>query len=76
MGRRDEGMAELEISLVLHDLAKILPRREMNIILMRAHGERMHDIAKAEHMPFRDINRLLDSLYELVAREIWGETEF
>lgn len=76
LGRRDERIAELEINLVLHDLAKILPRREMNIILMRARRERMHDIAKAEHMTFRDINRLLDSLYELVAREIWGETEF
>lgn len=69
IGRHDDLMERLEVELLLHELASKLPRREMNIVQMRARGERMHDIAKAEHLTFHDINALLERIYESVIRE-------
>lgn len=63
---RDEEMLRLESELLMHALATRLPRREMRIIRMKVRGEPMHDIAKQEHMTFRQINDALGRIYPTV----------
>lgn len=69
---QDALMMELESELMLHMLAASLPSREMRIIRMKIRGDRMHDIAKAEHLTFQQINTLLSSIYPTVSRIICG----
>ena len=62
----NELMQHLEMELLLHALASKLPRRPMRIIRMKLDGAKMHEIARAEHMTFHEINRLLADSYETV----------
>lgn len=66
VSRQDSVMRDLEMELLLHELAASLPPREMRIIHMKICGDRMHDIAKAEHLTFQQINRLLNDIYPTV----------
>ena len=70
--RQDEWMVEFETELLLHMLAASLPPREMRIIHMKIRGDRMHDIAKAEHLTFQQINGLLQNAYPAIVRIIQG----
>ena len=72
LGRKDRLMQELEMELLLHDLAASLPSREMRIIHMKVRGDRMHDIAKAEHLTFQQINSLLSSAYPTILSILRG----
>ena len=65
---QDELMIKLEIELLLHELAAKLPRRTMNIIRMKLNREQMHDIAKAEHITFHDINRMLNDSRDIILK--------
>ena len=69
---QDDLMAEFETELMLHMLAAALPPREMRIIHMKIRGDRMHDIAKAEHLTFQQINRLLQNAYPTIVSVIQG----
>ena len=69
---QDELMEKLEMDLLLHSLAMRLPRRQMRIIRMKLDGAKMHEIAKAEHITFHDINRLLADSYDTVAEVCYG----
>ncbi len=69
---QDELMMELETELLLHMLAASLPSREMRIIHMKIRGDRMHDIAKAEHLTFQQINGLLHSAYPAIVSILRG----
>ncbi len=71
ISRPDELKLRLETELLLHALACRLPRREMRIIHMKVNGDRMHDIAKREHMTFRQINDTLKRSYPTVIRVLW-----
>ncbi len=68
----DSIMLEFEKELLLHTLASELPPREMRIIRMKADGHRMNEIAKAEHLTFHAINKLLAGVYPTVIRVLWG----
>ena len=72
IGQQDELMKQLESELLLHALAAKLPEREMRIIQMKVDGMKMHDIAKAEHITFHDIKRLLTGSYETVVQILLG----
>lgn len=72
ISRPDEMMLQFETELLLHALASRLPRREMRIIRMKVRGDRMHDIAKAECMTFRNINQSLAACYPTVVDVLWG----
>ena len=72
VSRQDTLMRELETELLLHDLAASLPSREMRIIHMKVRGDRMHDIAKAEHLTFQQINSLLSSAYPTILSILRG----
>lgn len=69
---QDELMAQLEMDLLLHALATKLPRRQMRIIRMKLDGVKMHEIARAEHITFHDINRLLADSYDTVIQVCYG----
>lgn len=72
ISRPDELMYRFETELLLHALATSLPRREMRIIRMKVRGDRMHDIAKREHMTFQQINEALKQTYPTVINVLWG----
>ena len=72
ISRPDGMMLQLETELLLHALATRLPHREMRIIRMKVRGDRMHDIAKAERMTFRNINQAVASCYPTVIDVLWG----
>lgn len=63
---KDSLMKDFETELILHALDDVLSAKEMRIIRMKVHGNRMHDIAKAEHMTFHDINELINNTYKTI----------
>lgn len=69
---QDSLMKDFETELMLRALDDVLPSREMRIIRMKMYGWRMHDIAKAEHMTFHDINELIDNTYQTVIKVVIG----
>lgn len=70
----DDGdiLKDLQVDLILHELAARLPKREMRIIRRKINGDKMHDIAKAEKLTFRDINTLLAGTYDTVIEVLLG----
>ena len=72
MSDKGDVLDQLATDLILHELAKRLPRREMRIIGMKLRGDKMHDIAKSEHLTFSDINRLLNGIYPTVIEVVLG----
>lgn len=69
---QDDILDQLQAELILHDLSAKLPTKEMRIVRRKLRGEKMHDIAKVEKMTFRDINQLLDGVYNTVVEVILG----
>lgn len=65
-------LEQLQTDLLLHELAAKLPEREMRLIRRKLYGEKMHDIAKAEKMTFRDITLLLHGVRDTVVEVILG----
>jgi len=68
----DDIMSELREELLMHELARQLPKREMRIVRMKVQGCKMHEIAKAERLTFQEINRLLDNIYPTVRKIFYG----
>ena len=68
----DDLPTEMKEEMLMHELACQLPEREMRIVKMKIQGCRMHEIAKAEHMTFQEINRLLDNIYPTVLKIFYG----
>ena len=67
---QDDIFEQLQADLILHELAAKLPKTEMRLIRRKLHGEKMHDIAKAERMTFHDINFLLAGIYDTVVKAL------
>lgn len=68
----DDYMSEIKEELLMHELARQLPSREMRIVRMKVRGCKMHEIAKAERLTFQEINRLLDNIYPTVRKIFYG----
>ena len=62
----DECIVKLKTELLLHELARRLPEREMRIVRMKVRGDKLQDIARAERLNFQQIGRLLDDIYPTV----------
>lgn len=68
----EDFMSELREELLMHELARQLPTREMRIVKMKVQGKKMHEIARAERLTFQEINRLLDNIYPTVHKIFYG----
>lgn len=55
-------LEDLQLNLLLHSLASQITQKQMRIIRMKLDGYRMHDIAKAEKMTFKEINKTLNNI--------------
>ena len=66
-----ECVNEIKMDLLLHELARKLPEREMRIIRMRVRGDKLQDIARAEKLNFQQIGRLLEDIYPTVIKIIY-----
>lgn len=65
-------LSELMENLLIDELARQLPAREMRIVRMKLLGCKMHEIAKAERLTFQEINRLLYNIYPTVRKMFYG----
>ena len=68
----DDFLLEPREELLMHELARKLPSREMRIVRMKVCGCKMHEIAKAERLTFQEINRLLGNIYPTVCKIFYG----
>ena len=68
----DDLPIEMKEEMLMHELARQLPEREMRIVKMKVQGCKMHEIAKAERLTFQEINRLLDNIYPTVRKIFYG----
>ena len=55
-------MTQLEINLILHDLAKRVSKQQMEIVKMRTHGYSLQDIATRQNTSAKRIRRLLEEV--------------
>ncbi len=69
----DQILRQMEMELLLHTLASELPQRHMRIIRMKLDGDTMRDIAKAEHITFREINRMISDMRDTVLKLCCGK---
>lgn len=58
----DDLMTQLEINLILHDLAKRVSKQQMEIVKMRAHGYSLRDIATRQNTSAKRIRKLLEEI--------------
>ena len=56
-------MTQLEINLILHDLAKRVSRQQMEIVRMRSHGYSLKDIATHQNTSSKRIKKLLEEVH-------------
>ncbi len=73
LSRRDEGFLHYETRLLMDGLHSRLLPQQMRIVRMKLDGFRMHEIARREHMTFREINRLLADSRDEIVRILWGD---
>ena len=67
----DEYVTGIKTELLLHELARRLPEREMRIVRMKVRGDKLQDIARAERLNFQQIGRMLDDIYPTVIKIIY-----
>lgn len=67
----DEYINELKMNLLMHELARRLPEREMRIVKMKVRGDKLQDIARAERLNFQQIGRMIDDIYPAVIKIIY-----
>lgn len=68
----DKVMAQLETELLLHDLAALASRQQMNVVRMRSAGYNMREIARKESIPMKRVRELLDEIRELLNEVCYG----
>lgn len=67
-----ELMAQLEADLILHDLARLVTRQQMDAVRMRSDGYGIRDIAHRQNTTRKAVNALLDEAHQ-VLRELCYE---
>ena len=55
-------IAQLEVNLLLHDLAKRVSQQQMDIVRMRSIGYNLQDIANRQNTSIKRIRRLLEEV--------------
>ena len=72
IAREEAILEQLHTELFLHDLAPKLSRLQMRILCRKLDGARMHEIAKSEHLTFRQINLLLSDSYDAISQACYN----
>ena len=65
-------IAQLEINLLLHDLAKRVSKQQMDIVRMKSNGFNLQDIATQQNTSIKRIRRLLEEV-RVVLMELCNE---
>lgn len=68
----DKVMAQLETELLLHDLAALASRQQMNVVRMRSAGYNMREIARKESIPMKRVRELLEEIRILLNEVCYG----
>lgn len=59
----EELMAQMEAGLLLHDLARTVSRRQMDVVRMRSDGYGIRDIARRQNVTISEICALLNEAH-------------
>lgn len=65
-------IAQLEINLLLHDLAKRVSQQQMDIVRMRSSGYNLQDIANRQNTSIKRIRRLLEEVRGVLMEICYG----
>ena len=52
-------LARLQTELLLHDLATVVSKQQMDMVRMRSHGYNIREIARRHNVPMQDVKMLL-----------------
>lgn len=52
-------LARLQTELLLHDLATVISKQQMDMVRMRSHGYNIREIARRYNVPMQDVKMLL-----------------
>ena len=52
-------LARLQTELLLHDLATVISKQQMDMVRMRSHGYNIREIARRHNVPMQDVKMLL-----------------
>ncbi len=62
----DPLMQQLEMELLLHDLASRVSKQQMDIVSLKRHGYGIREIARSQRVPMRRIKELLAEVHEIL----------
>lgn len=65
--RYKDLMTQLEVELLLHDLAKRVSKQQMEIVRMKSHGYNLQDIATRQNTSTKRIRMLLEEVRWVLA---------
>lgn len=68
----DSLMQQLEVDLLLHDLAKRVSQQQMEIVRMRSHGYNLHDIASRQNTSIKRVRMLLEEVRSVLTELCCG----
>lgn len=68
----DDLMIRLEMDLLLHAVAKALPKRQAQAVVMKANGYNLNEIGKAMKMRNSTAKKLIENAYNTVIRVLYG----
>ena len=68
----DDLMTQLEINLILHDLAKRVSKQQMEIVRMKSHGYNLQDIATHQNTSTKRIRKLLEEVRSVLTELGYG----
>lgn len=70
--RYKDLMTQLEVELLLHDLAKRVSKQQMEIVRMRSHGYNLQDIATRQNTSTKRIRKLLEEVRNVLTELCYG----
>lgn len=72
IARPDDLMIRLEMDLLLHAIAKSLPKRQAQAVVLKANGYNLNEIGKAMKLRNSVVKKLIQNSYDTVIRILYG----
>ena len=62
----DSLMNEFEVELLLHDIASVVSKQQMQVLLMKKDGYGVKEIAREQRIPMKVVQKLLSDIKDIV----------
>ncbi len=66
-----EQMQDLEIRLLLHDLANCVSKQQMDMVRLKASGYTVRDIARQQRIPIKRVRKLLNEVHSILKKLLY-----